>query len=103
MLTSKELAYSRDLPALLWPDYALKSPPPRRSPQSRTARASVERYLYDPLGNVQALDANGAYRTLWNTSGYGDDALGEYYVRPPANFVGADSSGLSGTVFGWRF
>ena len=79
------------------------------------AGAVVERYVYDGLGSVQALDAGWGERTLtyaagWGDGRNGDQMLGEYYgAKPRAGMLSGtpaltpgEPTSLAGTAYAWR-
>ena len=81
--------------------YALIGPDGSVVAVTDVAGAVLERYVYDALGSAQVLDPDGSSRTFWETENWGDDAFGEYYVTPPADFLGSNTQ-LGGTHLAWR-
>ncbi len=73
--------------------YVLQLPDGSTSALANTAGVVVERYVYDPLGNVQALQADGTAYAAYTlgTVSTADGDLGQYFAGATFN-----TSGLSG-------
>ncbi len=88
--------------------YVLQLPDGSTSALANTAGVVVERYVYDPLGNVQALQADGTAYAAYTmgTVSTADGDLGQYYAG--ATFSSSGLSGLTptntagGTQYAWN-
>ena len=82
--------------------YALTDPRGNITAITDDTGSVVERYVYDPTGNVQALSSSGGERTV-DTSAGSTAPIEAVYDRPERDMLAGNPLSLGGSAYGWDF